>query len=380
MRNRARPVANNQTPLTETHDEANNWTLSISCMNCTGRLVQAPLKVILVGAIGFTVRNPISEEAQTMTQTPGQSDPYDQTRMTSTNPPPVNPQPGGPAPDVFKPAGTDHSSAGAEPPRPPQHGEPQPGQYEPGQYGQGQYGQGQYWQGQQGSGQPGQYGGQQAPQQYGSNQPQYGASQSQPQYGAPQGQPQYGQQAPYQQGGQQPYQAGQNPYSAPQHDQGQQQPYGSAYGSAQAAPPVSQAVKVIGLVIAVIAVVIAISAFLPWVSGTFSESGLGGGDSDTDANDGVLTLVLAVIAGIFGVISVLIAKRSGLHLTAGIVAVVTGILVALIAIVDITDILDAKETAEVFDITIDVGIGLWLTLVGGIGLVIAGVAGIIKRK
>ncbi|WP_146240437.1 hypothetical protein [Williamsia limnetica] len=314
-------------------------------------------------------------------QTPGQPDPYDQTRITSSNPPPVNPIPGTPRPEESPPAGIDHSAAGAEPTRPPQHGGPPQGQYGQEQYGQGQYGQGQYGQWQPGAAQPGQYGGQQPPQQYGSpsNQPQYGAPQGQPQYGAPQGQPHYGGQAPYQQGGQQPYQAGQNPYGAPQSNQGQQ-PYGSAFGAAPATStePVSQAVKIIGLVIGVFAVLVAIAAFLPWISGTISESGLGG-DGD-GSNDGVLTLVLAVIAGIFGVVSVLINKRSALHLTAGIVAVVTGLLVALIAIIDIADVMDAKDTGEVLGITVDVGIGLWLTLVGGIGLVIAGIAGIIKRK
>jgi hypothetical protein len=138
---------------------------------------------------------------------------------------------------------------------------------------------------------------------------------------------------------------------------------------------VSSAVKIIGWVIAAFGLLTVIAAFLPWITGIIEVNGLG--DSDTGATDGVLTLILGAIALIFGVVSALIAKRSGLHLTAGIIAVVTGILTVLIAMVDIADVRDAENT---FGLGFEVGIGLWLTVVGGIGLVLAGIAGIVKRK
>ena len=82
---------------------------------------------------GLPVGHPISRKGESMvTQSPGQSDPYDQTRISSTNPPPVNPLPSAPRPETAKSAGTDHSAAGAEPPQP---SGPAPGQYGGGQPG-----------------------------------------------------------------------------------------------------------------------------------------------------------------------------------------------------------------------------------------------------
>jgi len=137
---------------------------------------------------------------------------------------------------------------------------------------------------------------------------------------------------------------------------------------------VSSTVRIIGWAIAGFAVLAVIAAFLPWISGTVSVNGIG--DSDTGATDGVLTATLGVVAGIFGVVSAAIAKRSGLHLTAGIIAVVAGALITLIAVIDIFDVLDAEDT---WGLGFEVGFGLWLTLFAGIAVVIAGIAAVVKR-
>lgn len=198
----------------------------------------------------------------------------------------------------------------------------------------------------------------------------------QPDHGQPrQYQPSQYQQSGYQPPGQYPYQAGQNPYGAAPQDYGQLYGY-NPYGATPAPEPVSSAVKIIGLVIGVFAALTAVAAFLPWVSGAISVNGLGSSDASTKATDGVLTLIMAVVAGIFGVVSTLTTKRSPLHLTAGIIALVLGLLVVVIAFIDIADV---QDTADKLGAAFEVGIGLWLTLAGGIGLAVAGVAGIVKR-
>lgn len=212
---------------------------------------------------------------------------------------------------------------------------------------------------------PGQYGGPPPQQSYGTPPPQYGGP---PQPGPGQ---QYGQQP---RPTQSPY--GQNPYGTQQPQYGQQPPYGQQpqYSAPHAEPagPVSSAVRIIGWVIAGFAALVAFSAFLPWMTwGPISVNGLG--DSEFGAKDGLVTLILAVIAGAFGVVSAAIAKRSALHLVAGIVAVVMGLLIIGASVIDITDITDDPGSG------LEVGIGLWLTLVGGIALVIAGIAAIVKR-
>ena len=123
--------------------------------------------------------------------------------------------------------------------------------------------------------------------------------------------------------------------------------------------------------IAALGLLTVIAAFLPWVTGIVEVNGLG--DSDYGVKDGMITLVLGLVAAIFGVVSALIAKRSPLHLVAGIIALIAGLLIVLTSTIDIADISDYSPLLEV-------GFGLWLTLIAGIGLVIAGIAGIVKRK
>lgn len=154
-------------------------------------------------------------------------------------------------------------------------------------------------------------------------------------------------------------------------------PYGNPYGSAYPGPTsanhiaeVAPIVRTIGWIIAGLGALVVVAAFLPWLKlGGRSVSGIGGEDVG-GAKDGVVTLFLALIAIGFGLPRALIGGRSGMHLTAGIIAVVCGTLIALTALVDIGD---------VNDLGLDVGVGLWLTFVGGFGLLGVGIWGIVKR-
>ncbi|GAC68967.1 DUF5336 domain-containing protein [Gordonia soli] len=281
-----------------------------------------------------------------------QPDPYN--RPGQPAPPPGAPgygQPQGP-PQSQQPGAPNY---GAQPGQHSQPGQSQPGQAQPGQpqYGAPGYGSPQYGQ----PGQPPTSGG--AHGTPGQGAPGYGA----PAQGDPYGANHYGQ-------------APGSPYGTPAYGQpGQQQPYGAASGfgaPAGVTGPVSSIVGIISWAIVGISVLVLISAFLPWVTGPVTVNGVG--TSDTGATDGIITLVLALIAGGVAAASAIIRKQSVLHLIAGIVAIVAGLIVIAIAAVDISDVGDI----EFFGFK--VGIGLWLTLVFGILLTIAGIAAVVKRK
>lgn len=127
---------------------------------------------------------------------------------------------------------------------------------------------------------------------------------------------------------------------------------------AQQLPPqqAPSAVSVAWPVIAIglSALVVIVAAFLPWATlGPFTKNGTEG--------DGVLTLVLGLIAGAL----CLWAVRSGsarAHRAAGLGAVIAGGFCSLIAVVDLNN----------FDGVVSRGIGLPLTLVAGIAVAVFG--------
>lgn len=218
------------------------------------------------------------------------------------------------------------------------------------------------------------------------------------QYGQPPpGQPPPGQQPPGQQPQQpyppQPYPT-QYPYQQPQQPyQGQQYPqqyggYPQQPGYAPAAKePIDSTARMIGWAIAATGVLVAIAAFLTWgtVEGfgqSFDVNGVTGSDipNDEDAKDGILTLILAI-----PVIGFAVVRGIGqLSLTAAIIGTVAGALVTLIAIVDIDDIASLEDEfgpgAGAAGVEASVGIGLWLTLAGGIAMALVSIFGIVKRR
>ncbi|MFB6360507.1 MAG: hypothetical protein ABEH59_04210 [Halobacteriales archaeon] len=107
------------------------------------------------------------------------------------------------------------------------------------------------------------------------------------------------------------------------------------------------------------AIVAGIAAFLPWVTAGIQAGPLELSASSTGIEGlGVLTLVLAV-AGI-GLALTMSVEERGAVLT-GIVGVVIG----AVAVWKITDISGAASP----------GVGLYLTVIGGLGLLVAGVWG-----
>lgn len=138
------------------------------------------------------------------------------------------------------------------------------------------------------------------------------------------------------------------------------------YGGPAAEKPLSSAVTVISWVSVGLCVLIVVAANLPWV--TLGALNVAGTD---DGRDGWITLGIAVIVGIVAAVSALIRKPSGIHLAAGILAVIGGLLVAGIGMIDIADVNEKG---------FGVGSGLTLTLILGILLLVAGIAGIVKRR
>lgn len=114
--------------------------------------------------------------------------------------------------------------------------------------------------------------------------------------------------------------------------------------------------EVLGLVSAIVA---GIATFLPWVT-----AGVEAGPVDVSASStgieglGLLTLVLAVVAV---AVVLLMSWEEQASLATGIVGVIIGV----VAIWKIIDINGAASP----------GIGLYLTVLGGLGLVVAGIWG-----
>ena len=223
-------------------------------------------------------------------------------------------------------------------------------------------------------------------------------SQQQPPYPGPYGQQPPGQQPPY------PGQPAQQPPAYPDQygQQGQQQGYPAQYGQYGQYPPqqayssygqypayptagsqpTDSTTRMIGWLIAAAAAIVGVAAFLTWGSveaagQSFDINGVTGSDipGDDEARDGIFTLVLAGPVLIFAILRAF----GPMSLTAAILGTVMGALITLIAIIDIADIQDKKETfgpvAEV-----SVGIGLWLTLAGGILMIGISAWGIVKRR
>ncbi|MGX7693905.1 hypothetical protein [Gordonia polyisoprenivorans] len=134
---------------------------------------------------------------------------------------------------------------------------------------------------------------------------------------------------------------------------------------------VSPAVRIIAALIATTGALAVLAAFLPWVSGFVTVTGVG--NSEVGATDGVITVVLGGIALVAGTVSALLGRRSALHLIVGIGALLLGAVTVLIAAADISGVGDLSALG------ITVGIGLWLTLLAGIVMSLAGVAAIVKR-
>jgi hypothetical protein len=207
----------------------------------------------------------------------------------------------------------------------------------------------------------------------------------QPPYPGPPAQPppypgQYGQPPPYGQ---------QQPYATPYPQQPGQQQYAGyqqypGYAPPAAKEPIDSTARMLGWIIAGTGLLVAIAAFLTWgtveaFGESFDINGVTGSDvpGDNEARDGIITLILALPVIGFAVVRAL----GQLSLTAAIIGTVAGALLVLIAIVDIADISSTGDDLPGGGAGIEasIGIGLWLTLAGGIAMALVSIFGIVKR-
>lgn len=119
--------------------------------------------------------------------------------------------------------------------------------------------------------------------------------------------------------------------------------------------------EVIGLVSAIVA---GIAAFLPWVTAGVEAGPVAVSASSTGIEGlGLLTLVLAVVA-------VAIVLLMGFDGQGSMATAVVGVIVGIVALWKIVDISGAASP----------GVGLYLTVLGGVGLLVAGIWGYQSRS
>lgn len=131
----------------------------------------------------------------------------------------------------------------------------------------------------------------------------------------------------------------------------------------------SQAARAIGWGISAAGVLCVLAAFLPWLSiGLLSVPGTQG--------DGQITLVLGLIAAGIGLGRGLANRFSGWQIAIPAVSLILAMGVCAVGFYHLVDI--RNEPAGPFGIALEPGIGLQLTCLGGLGLLIASVAGLAK--
>ena len=106
----------------------------------------------------------------------------------------------------------------------------------------------------------------------------------------------------------------------------------------------------------------AISAFLPWA--TASALGITQSTSGTSANDGIITLIAFIAAGVLAVLGNREEAVTENKFKYGIVA--AGAAGAAIAIINLIDI---NNTPSIMGVGLSVGIGIYLTILAGAALI-----------
>jgi hypothetical protein len=150
----------------------------------------------------------------------------------------------------------------------------------------------------------------------------------------------------------------------------------------QAAPVTERTSSPIAWLGVLAAIVCAVGSTLVWAKISFESGGItesieikGLGEAD-DRKDGVITLTLAIIAGVMLVLGALV-RRKVFHILA---AVAAG-LAALTAFIDIADIeSNAASGLEFLDPEVTIGIGLWLTAAGATVATICAIVAAVQTK
>lgn len=109
------------------------------------------------------------------------------------------------------------------------------------------------------------------------------------------------------------------------------------------------------MIVVIASALVVIGAFLTWAT----VSGFGQSESATGLDeDGTITLII----GIATIGAALFLKGRNRMIA----VLIGGALVTLIAVIDVVDVMTAADDFEGLEAS--VGIGLWLTLLGGIGI------------
>ncbi len=115
------------------------------------------------------------------------------------------------------------------------------------------------------------------------------------------------------------------------------------------------------------AALVVVGSFLPW--GTVSFPGGSLTESGMDV-DGWISLILGLAIAAAGALALV---REGL---ASIAVIVLGALTVLLGIYELTQINDAGDLVPPgVDVSVGVGIGIWLLIIGAAGAIVAGVLG-----
>ncbi|MGI8416435.1 MAG: hypothetical protein ACR2P2_09595 [Nakamurella sp.] len=191
------------------------------------------------------------------------------------------------------------------------------------------------------------------------------------------------QQQPYQQQASQPQPYQQQPYQQQPYQQQSYQPQG--YPGGQPIQSVTGPNPVGGGLVVLGGLVTAIAAFLAWVSLsgqgiTVTVNGIGsvsGADvQTTGATDGWITFGAGVVALIVGGLA--LARKGGRGLQ--VLAILAGVVAAGVPIYDLVKNNSDLQSAKEQGVDVSYSIGIWLTIVGGVVVVLGAIIAMIGAR
>ena len=126
-------------------------------------------------------------------------------------------------------------------------------------------------------------------------------------------------------------------------------------------------------------IVAVIGAVLPWATIAFRLDTRSLSDQiNGTARGGIITLMLGLTLGGAAILTMI---TGGIGRWAAAFALVAATLMVMIALVDITDVKRAAgDNGLVGLVTVDVGVGLWLTVVAGIAGLVGGVLALVEAR
>jgi Tryptophan-associated transmembrane protein (Trp_oprn_chp)/Family of unknown function (DUF5336)/Protein of unknown function (DUF2510) len=153
---------------------------------------------------------------------------------------------------------------------------------------------------------------------------------------------------------------------------------GSAWSAAAGRGPVGTRDRVPAIVGLAAAVVLLVSAFLPWFRVSVEFAGLEASEtvSGIDGSDGFVIIVLALIAGALALLRVL---GKGVP-QVGIGMAVVGLLATVVGLIDLGNDDPDTDTPLAGLAEVDPSVGLWLVILAGIVVAVAGVLVVLSGR